>query len=624
MNRQLEIPSSRRAVVLAALLPFALSALPAAAEIWQARDIKTSIALRPGAAASLGLELRQLDQPVAFEHHPLSVSRGRDAAFASLFPLGLGAEIEKGHVFTRLAGGAVPHRGGFELAYPGGRLSLQGFVLASGKEPRTFEIRTAQGEPVFLGDLAHFKVDRQAGRLQVFNIELRMSPELAGRLGSPRLAGSTIGVLAIDARLVVPGTVFSGTAVPGKAGAAGAGTPPACGDWSGQQDVALINIPSVGQAERDEVGARVGITPSAFLKNVGTANVPWQVKFSGNQPPYNTAQHPFLVWSLYRLAGGRIEQLGISDVKHAFLTVNVNCDEGACNDGDILGLGCEDVYGENSNESPESLSFRDEITAHSGTWQSQGSHFDQNGDNVQDHPEFNPDPPFAHRMLVQEADLATAGAQYFIEAWYLVRDDIDIFNSMGYRRVVPSFDGGSWSFSLPNAFQQGSALNAWVDPDAPGAGNANVVFDTTVGKFRLAVRTTSLGGGQWRYDYALANHDFDRQIGRMSIPLFGSTAGAFYFRDHDQNAGNDWSTLVTPSSITWTKAAGKGLDWGETFNFGFVSNSPPAVADAGLDPVEGDGPGLFAVSTRVPAAGSLIFGDGFEMGSTGAWTQTVP
>lgn len=617
MNRSLPSSTSRRAAALAGLLA-AFLALPAGAETWQAQDIKTSIALRPGPAESLGLEIANVEEAAAFEHHPLSVSRGRDVAFASLGPFGIGAEVEGGRMFTRLAGGAVVHRGGFELAYPGGRLSLRGFVLVSASEPRTFEIRTGEGEPVFRGDLAHFKVDREAGRLQVFNVELRISKELAVRLGSPRLEGSTIGALAIDARLVVPGAVSS------LSGAATTGVPPACGDWSGQQDVALINIPSVSQSERDVATARVAITPSAYLKNVGTANVPWQFQFSGSFPPYNTAQHPFLVWSLYRLANGRIEQLGISDVKHAFLTINLNCEEGACEDDQILGVGCEDVYGVLTNESYERLSFRDEVTAHSGVWVSQGSHFDQDGDNVQDHPEFNPDPPFAHRMLVQEADLATAGAQYFIDAWYVVRDDVDIFNSMGYRRVTPSFGGSSWTFGLSGAFQQGSALNAWVDPDSPGAGNANAVLDTGAGQVRLAVKTTNLGGGQWRYDYALANHDLDRQVGRFSIPLGGASAGSFYFRDYDQNAGNNWTPLVTAAAITWTKTAGKGLDWGVTYNFGFVSDQPPADASATLLPVEGGGPATYSIGTKVPAAGSLIFGDGFETGSTAAWNLTLP
>lgn len=613
-----------RHALLASTLALILAtgaAFPAAAETWQTREIRTSFFFRPGPAESLGLEVRNVREAARpFEHHLFSAARGKDLAFESLGPLGLGAEIEGGHLFTRLAGGAVSHRGGFDLAYRGGEVSLQGFVLASSAEPRTFEIRTAGGELIFTGNLAHFELDRERGRLRVFNIDLRIARDLARRLGSAGLEGMAVGVLTLDARILVPSVAAAG------ANGTEGGPPPSCRDWSGQQDVALLNIPTVGQAERDIAGARVGITPSAALKNVGTANVPWQFKYSGNFPPYGTAQHPFLVWALYRVANGRIEQLGISDVKHAFLTINNNCDAGACTDDQILGLGCEDIYGEGNNEDDFSLSFRSEVTAHTGVWQGLGSHFDQDGDNQQDHPPGNEDPPFTHRMMVSEAELTTAGATYFLEAWYVVRDDINIFNSMGYRRTVPTFNSGpgAWTFSLPNAFQQGSALAAWVDPNSPGAGNSSQVLDTGAGRVRLAAKTTSLGGGLWRYDYALMNHDLDRQVGAFRIPLDGANATSAYFRDVDGNAANNWTAAITGAAITWTRTGATGLDWGTMYNFGFVSDTPPTAGNAVLTPVEAGGPATYSVGAQVPTAGSLIFRDGFESGSSGAWSLTTP
>jgi hypothetical protein len=53
--------------------------------------------------------------------------------------------------------------------------------------------------------------------------------------------------------------------------------------------------------------------------------VPWYSKFSGSFPPYNNDQHPFLVWNMYRVANGAIQQIGASGMKHAFLTINSNC-----------------------------------------------------------------------------------------------------------------------------------------------------------------------------------------------------------------------------------------------------------------------------------------------------------
>jgi len=38
-------------------------------------------------------------------------------------------------------------------------------------------------------------------------------------------------------------------------------------------------------------------------------------------PPHTNDQHPYLVWNFYRLADGRLEQIGVSGAKHAFLTI---------------------------------------------------------------------------------------------------------------------------------------------------------------------------------------------------------------------------------------------------------------------------------------------------------------
>ena len=609
-----QLPRPLRHLGLA--LTAALLAWPVAADVWQAEEIRTSIYLRKGPAASLGLALRHIESPApAFEHNLYSASRGKDVVFASLGPFGIGAEIENGHLFTRLAGGAVSHRGGFDLVYPGGSVSLQGFVLASASEPRTFEIRTAQGEVVFTGNLAHFELHPEHRQLQVFNVDLRISEQLAARLGSAKFAGMAVGVLALDARLIVPALPVEEAAVSGI---------PGCSDWTGEQDVALLNLPSVGQSERDAAAGLVSISPSAALKNVGTANVPWYTKFTGNHPPYNNSQHPFLVWSLFRIANGRLEQLGISDVKHAFLTINNNCSGGACTDNHILGIGCEDIYGEGNNEDEFSLSYRQEVTAHSGTWESLGSHFDQDNNNSQDHPPNNPDPFMGHRMVIRESDLQTAGATYYLEGWYVVRDDINIFNSMGYRRITPALVSGTWTFGLPNAFVQGSALDAWVDPNNPGTGNATTGLDTGVGHLRVAVKTTDLGNGSWRYDYVLVNHDFDRQVGSFAVPIGPASLSSVYFRDLDTQSGNDWQATQLAGSITGSKVGGQGLDWGVAYNFGFVANAPPVDSAVLLEPVETGSPASYAVVTKAPADSGAIFHDGFETGATGAWSQTVP
>ena len=43
------------------------------------------------------------------------------------------------------------------------------------------------------------------------------------------------------------------------------------------------------------------------------------------------------------------------------------------------------------------------------------------------------------------------------------------------------------------------------------------------GHLRVVVKTTDLGGGQTRYEYAVVNHDFDRQVGSFFVRTQGIT-----------------------------------------------------------------------------------------------------
>ncbi|MDW8479492.1 MAG: hypothetical protein RML12_06195 [Xanthomonadales bacterium] len=92
--------------------------------------------------------------------------------------------------------------------------------------------------------------------------------------------------------------------------------------------------------------------PGAALRNGDderTADVPWVRKFTvspWNYPYPGNDQHPYLVWNLYRIRDGRLEQIGASGVKHAFYTINWYCAPGACGagGGQILGRACYDIY----------------------------------------------------------------------------------------------------------------------------------------------------------------------------------------------------------------------------------------------------------------------------------------
>jgi hypothetical protein len=285
---------------------------------------------------------------------------------------------------------------------------------------------------------------------------------------------------------------------------------------------------------------------------------------------------------MYRVANGRIEQIGASGLKHAFLTLNTNC---ACPSGSILWVGCEDTYSTGTNNSTGSLSPRSEITAHTGVWKRCGSIFDPDCNGVQNSP-----PPFGppsnpaadpRRLTVLDTDLQVPGAQYWFDSWYVVRDDVNIFNGMAYRTVNPVL-GGSWSFTPLGVQQAGAVVDAWVNPANPGPNADNKRLATPEGNLTLAVRATDVGGGLWRYEYALMNHDFDNGITSFSVPLpAGAIVTNTYFHDVDRNPATDWTALVTSDSIRFQPPPNPRTidqyfqDWGMLYNFAFEVNVPP-------------------------------------------------
>ena len=207
-------------------------------------------------------------------------------------------------------------------------------------------------------------------------------------------------------------------------------------DSSGYEvDVELTGLDKLSEVFHDS--ERVAMAPSAELGNVGTADIEWFQSIApdsyGGQS--TLGQHPYLIMHLYRLTDGVLQQIGRSDLKHAFFAANLDC---ACPADQVLYVGCLDLYSTSTNAWRSRLAPREELTSSTGDWTSLGSHFDGSPVNdYRDHDEGDHPDPFEHRLTATTVDLLTPGASYFIEAWYLAKGDIDIFNSMAYRGVAP-------------------------------------------------------------------------------------------------------------------------------------------------------------------------------------------
>jgi hypothetical protein len=188
---------------------------------------------------------------------------------------------------------------------------------------------------------------------------------------------------------------------------------------------------------------------------------------------------------------------------------------------------------------------------------------------------------------------------------------------MGYLQVIPA-KPSLWTFTTVGAYVQGPAINAWVNPVAPGPNADNQLLDTGEGRVQLAVRVTDVAGspGRRRFAYALQNHDFDRQIRSFHVP-FNTGTGVIEnvaYSDGDGFAANDWTWTADATGITWTApdtavsppTPPAELDYASLVSFRFDSDQTAAPTEARLGVFEAGPPGAPAelrLQTLVPATG---------------------
>lgn len=462
----------------------------------------------------------------------------------------------------------------------------------------TMDVYDASGKHVFYVDHIHLLVDRKSATLTMKNMDLKITDALASQLNVKGAAGYPFGVFDITAPL----QGFVDNDVAAKGCPLNWPTDPAF-----EADVSLIDISTVAVAA--QAGGMIAVTPSARLRNADAANsasVPWYTKFSGVFDPYDNDQHPFLVWAFYKMKDGKLEQLGVSEVKHAFLTINSSC---TCNPGDghILGLGCEDVYGTGNNNNRGDLGFRDFIDPHKGIWQRCGSPWDDDCNDSPDAPPITGD--FDRRLTILETDVDDTDADYFMEAWYVVRDDINIFNTMGYRPADPH-GGATWT---DGSFVQGPVFDTWVAPAARGASQLNNLVDTGSGHLKLGVTVVS-EGDDFRYNYSLMAYDFDGGVASLSLPVdAAATFSDYQFSAAFNTMAADWSA-TGPGALNNIVFAATSSDdelrWGRMVTFSILSPDAPLASTA----VVTDGSGsTYNVETLAPSgSGDLIFGANFD------------
>ncbi|MFT4538569.1 MAG: hypothetical protein ACI835_001005 [Planctomycetota bacterium] len=362
-----------------------------------------------------------------------------------------------------------------------------------------------------------------------------------------------------------------------------------------------IAVSGVGNNDWTNYGTSGGIRAYSFATTscgVGDEEVNW---FSGIGN-----DHPLIGQNLYRIDNGRIEMLGYSFLKHGFCAVNENscgtCQSTSCS---TLGIGCADTYSSSLNDGDSGASKRS-VNATTGTYVG--------------NPGPTGDPATINgRLQVLDSELTgivIAESQYVSEHDHsegLAR------NNASWRRVSVAGSGSLSGNGSVNMFDPG--IFAW---EALSGATINEVVNTNEGGmdvhgyFFLGYQVTDLGGGQWRYEYALTNFNSDRSGQRFEIPVpNGTSVTNVYFRDINHHSGDpysntDWSYTQTSSAVRWeceTYAQNQdanALRWGTLYNFGFTSNGAPQAATSEIGLFKPGTPIQLTSSVQGPGSGSII------------------
>ncbi len=507
------------------------------------------------------------------------------------------------------------------------------------------------GRVLFYADSLMFEWIDGGATFNIRSADLSVSAHLAELLGQPLAADARIAELHLEAplRTRALGAVPKGAGTPNFHGEAVPGVP----GETYQVDVFMQAYSMSYQGCNDCAGpdGQIKFVPSSTLVNnlnngtfvqtvndpMGTStarytgDVPWYRKFTTSPwafPYPGNDQHPYLIWNLYRIgADGSLVQIGRSSVKHAFLTVNSgNCAPGL-GGNNVLRRGCADTYGIGNNDAPQDLGPRSEIIPATGQFGRCGSIFDTNCDAVQNTVSSG---QFDRRMLVRESavdPVLNPGATLLTESWYIVQDDINVYNTMATRPFTTTPSGTNWTAVNGSPFRLGPAIDRWAESSPAGTQvHRSELTETGEGQAKLVAKAIRLAGGQARYHYALMNVDFSRAVTEgqppnlrvlrnlgfrsFEVPVFGAISDIRFY-DGDDSAANDWTFERIGDRLVWTAPAGNELNWGTLFSFSFEAPSFPSPALATLGVAEPGLPAAHVIPTVMSNSDALL-SDSFD------------
>lgn len=452
------------------------------------------------------------------------------------------------------------------------------------------------GTAVVEGQNSGFWFDPDAEALRLLWADGFVTEAWATELGRPELAGHLLGGLSLTLELEhVSGHHYEASPAPLSRG--GTFLDVTLGELYGMIDFGRTGTHPNG---------RVGLAASTTSCNTGDVDVPWFGPMDEG--------HPLIGLTMFRLENDRLEMIGRNYMKHGFFALDQSdCDPCPSNgNGDYLLVDCADTYSAFNNASRFYLGPREEVNPFTGDWTACGSFFDEpgapDGDCDRDYNGTEPN-EVNHRLEVEESDLNRPGATFFYEGIYVVPNDDDRTNNIAHRELANvSYNAGSgdWQFQdlsdnplEPQVPRPGPVVTTWGD----GYTTVTVPGD---GDVILAHRTTDLGGGWWEYDYVLYNRDSARALYSLEIPVNNVNVQNVFFRDIDQDAGNQWTSTVAGGVLRFetddfaTDPNANSLEYQVAYNFRFEAQSEPTMASAAAGIFRPGSGTSIALTTAIP------------------------
>jgi hypothetical protein len=343
-------------------------------------------------------------------------------------------------------------------------------------------------------------------------------------------------------------------------------------------DVIVGDIPAIARygSSATETAFAIGTTSC----NIGNAQLAWIS---------NSNRKPVITQNMYRVKDGRIEQIGMSWLKHGWFALQQSlC--GSCipsGTGSWLGVGCSDPYSAGNNANQSDLGPRSEVNATTGVFSWPKRNLPSTG-------------PLDGRLRVRTNDInpnLNQGARYFVESQYVHPDDAsagNALNNASYREVFVSPISGGWTMSTSGSaptVRMQPAIYAWqrVHPDVE-LYTVDVPGD---GRIIVGVRTTTLpGGAGYHTEFAVENLNSHQSVRSFGVKYGSSVIANPGFSDVDYQfepySGADWTPLIVGEHIEWatqTFAANQNanaLRWNTLYSFRCDSELPPRKITLGM------------------------------------------